>query len=1063
MRYYFNFRKEKITRKSGKILLWLVIFTFCHFNAYTQVITTEGREFWFGFMENHFTSEINLEVYISAPQPTSGSIEMPYFGWSMEFYVSSDTSIQISVPLASGMPNGSEKIENRGIHILTEKNVSVYALNKRIYSADATVILPVEALGKSYRVISYKGLDPSRYSEFLIVGIEDGTEVEITPSQQTRSGRPANIPFTILLNQGQTFQVQSLFDLTGTKVTSKSANLSDCKNFALYSGNEWTNVGGCGGAQDHLYEQMLPVKTWGSDFIIVPFKSRNGDIIRIVADSDSTTLSLKGKKVLINAGEFHEEYFTSSLYLTSDKPIFVIQFSRSQSCDNLEGDPFMVAVSPTEQLLKKVTFNALDIHVIDRYYVNIITKSLHLSSITLDGVNIGDQFTVFPDNDLFATASVSISKGNHTLLAADGFIAYVYGFGNIESFGYSAGASLDNLNFEVLSFDKITGEPASIIDACVMDEVPFRVNADQRFIHFAWDFGDGTTGTGDSLTHHYSAPGEYLVKVVASTSSGTCGYEEEAAAKINVLHPNIPILGPPSVCPDTPGVWYFADSNDPLNNYQWFVEGGSIQTILQDSIAVDWGPTNDAARVKLLTTNSLGCTGDTTRYTITINLKLEPIIPLGTDSLCASDRQGLLYYVYDNPTSLYTWSIGGGSVLSGQGTSQIEVTWDGFGAGTLAYEETSTLSNVCGGFSDTLSVFIEREPLENLVITAPGVLDLGDTLFVSFAGDTLFNFMSWDFGNGYRLDSIPVSEHAFYRYNCPGTYPVSITTYTGTLCPNQGLGTVTIQVNPPELELVSVSHTENMSLELQWLFNGSKNYQKEIKLRRTAANKINWKEIGSFSQNTLQFDDPGVNAEETVYQYYLETNLNCPVPVKTEVHQNILLMGENLTDPEGTGLQWNEYIGWPNGVATYEVWQKTDEGVYALLTETNIPGLNMTYLDEGFTLCYKIKAHEQDHHEAVSWSNERCLEFIPEIITYNVMTPNGDNRNDNFYIKNIAHYPRARLTIVNRYGNKIYQAEGYQNQWMAENITNGVYYYLLELNEPRNPIREIKGTITILK
>ena len=38
-----------------------------------------------------------------------------------------------------------------------------------------------------------------------------------------------------------------------------------------------------------------------------------------------------------------------------------------------------------------------------------------------------------------------------------------------------------------------------------------------------WDFGDGTTGTGDTVTHTYALPGNYLVKLNVSLAGGCNG------------------------------------------------------------------------------------------------------------------------------------------------------------------------------------------------------------------------------------------------------------------------------------------------------------------------------------------------------------------------------------------------------------------------------------------------------------------------------------------------------------------------------------------------------------
>lgn len=64
----------------------------------------------------------------------------------------------------------------------------------------------------------------------------------------------------------------------------------------------------------------------------------------------------------------------------------------------------------------------------------------------------------------------------------------------------------------------------------------------------------------------------------------------------------------------------------------------------------------------------------------------------------------------------------------------------------------------------------------------------------------------------------------------------------------------------------------------------------------------------------------------------------------------------------------------------------------------------------------------------------------------NVITPNGDQTNDYFIIKNLEDYDRVKLTIVNRWGNLIYENESYQNDWNGKSqngnfLNDGVYYY----------------------
>ena len=58
------------------------------------------------------------------------------------------------------------------------------------------------------------------------------------------------------------------------------------------------------------------------------------------------------------------------------------------------------------------------------------------------------------------------------------------------------------------------------------------------------------------------------------------------------------------------------------------------------------------------------------------------------------------------------------------------------------------------------------------------------------------------------------------------------------------------------------------------------------------------------------------------------------------------------------------------------------------------------------------------------------------------ISPNGDGYNDFFIIKDIEQYPQNKLSVFRRDGIVIYEKANYQNDWTAENIPEGVYYYI---------------------
>jgi gliding motility-associated-like protein len=83
-----------------------------------------------------------------------------------------------------------------------------------------------------------------------------------------------------------------------------------------------------------------------------------------------------------------------------------------------------------------------------------------------------------------------------------------------------------------------------------------------------------------------------------------------------------------------------------------------------------------------------------------------------------------------------------------------------------------------------------------------------------------------------------------------------------------------------------------------------------------------------------------------------------------------------------------------------------------------------------------------------------CINFIP-----NVITPNGDEKNDIFVIEGIK-VENWSLIIYNRWGKEIFISENYKNNWSAKGLDGGIYYYTL-VNDKNKRI--YKGVLHVLR
>lgn len=1052
------------------------------FSTYGQGLSTEGKDFWVAYLTNWNPSSNNpviLELYISADDTTSGTVTMPRLSSfaPIDFMVYPNAVRKIQIPTNLAMASGSNITEGKGLHIETDKSVSVYAMNKRQYSADMTVILPTYSLGNNYFVLSHwengnRNNNENSDSEFLVVGIVDDTEVEITPTANTINGNPANVPFRITLDKGETYQLRAKGDLTGSQIV--ATNQTGCQNFAVFSGNMYTQVGECNvqNGHDHLYAQMYPTNTLGKEFIVVPLENRyGGDIIKFLATQDNTTVRSNDNIYQLNAGEFKKILSASVLNVNSDKPIAVGQYSRTMDCDGTLGDPFLIPISPSEQLLKKITFNAPSIATLSKYSLNIITKKDEVSSITFDDMSIENNFKSISGNDEYVYAQINTVGGNHTIRSNGGFIAYVYGFGHNESFGYATGASLGNLNIEFLVNDQ--NEETPIDSLCFGDEISFQVISDTIYTLFNYDFGDGNnvvTSKDTVVYHKYSAPGEYLVSLTASTGGNDCrnGNEETSIKRIQVLEPYAKIYGPRSVCPNITDVEYYLDESNP-NEIDWFISGGLFNEASNENAFIDWGETNNDSQLQLLATNRYGCVSDTILFPVKINIQLDPEAPFGPDTLCSNDISGIPYETYYTNVSTYEWQTDFGNISDGNGTNLINVDWNGYGNGKLWFDQISVTDTLCDGTSDTLFVHIQRNPSEigNIVLEKDTFL-LGEPIHMRLDVDTLYQFANWEFDDGTLFDTLNVGSSIEHTFQCEGLHKLFAIAYdTGTVCSDtKVIIEKSIYILPPTVEIINVtkSASQTNALDINWKMDYDTFYPKKLSLSRRKAGDVSWQFIANFDPDLNMYSDTTVNIFEASYEYKIETNFDCENPISSSIHQSILVTSEQA-DSTAT-ISWNDYFDWENGVDRYEIWLSIDSSDFQLLEPTNELQYTYPYSNKGFDHCFIIQAFERDGNNSSSVSNHTCVEFIPEVCTYNVITPNADNFNEYFTIDNIEHYPNSKLTILNRYGKIIYKSVGYKNNWNGEingkTASSGTYYFELVLNEPRNEMKSIRGLFSIL-
>lgn len=88
--------------------------------------------------------------------------------------------------------------------------------------------------------------------------------------------------------------------------------------------------------------------------------------------------------------------------------------------------------------------------------------------------------------------------------------------------------------------------------------------------------------------------------------------------------------------------------------------------------------------------------------------------------------------------------------------------------------------------------------------------------------------------------------------------------------------------------------------------------------------------------------------------------------------------------------------------------------------------------------------------DAVGCVDTLCLPLIvvpAEVKTPNIITPNGDGKNDALAFQYLEFYPQNELKVLNRWGSVVFEQASYANTWEGGDLTEGVYFYTLIIKE----------------
>ena len=234
--------------------------------------------------------------------------------------------------------------------------------------------------------------------------------------------------------------------------------------------------------------------------------------------------------------------------------------------------------------------------------------------------------------------------------------------------------------------------------------------------------------------------------------------------------------------------------------------------------------------------------------------------------------------------------------------------------------------------------------------------------------------------------------------------------------------------------------------------------------------QIEWSDGTSSIGNTLDLN--GLTAGS--YSLVVTDTNNCTTTIDTTI----------FSDPIPTVLAEDDYAATDISTEVIIIIDTNDIGDVATIQIVSGPENGVASVDLMGNLTYTPNDGYSGSDSLVyTICDEFCTLLCDDAIVYitieslipihvpNGFSPNSDGYNDTFVIEGLDQYPDNEIIIFNRWGDEVFSAEPYLNNWdgtttneklkiTGNQVTEGTYYYILDLHveeiQPFNGFLELR-------
>jgi len=558
-----------------------------------------------------------------------------------------------------------------------------------------------------------------------------------------------------------------------------------------------------------------------------------------------------------------------------------------------------------------------------------------------------------------------------------------------------------------------------------------------------WDFGDGNTGTGANPSHTYASGGTY--NIVLKVTDATCG--KVWTAKRAILVNSCPTsctnaVAPTStnadttICANAAGNMVLKAVGGSGAQLEWYTAGcGGTSIGTGNNLSIPFPTVNTTYFVRWLSTGA--CTNSSC-VQVTVTVKALPTDPttasVDRNNFCANDAGNIkLSFTGGTGDSLvwYSGSCGGTKIGKGNNltiASPTAASTDYF----ARWESGACTASNCV----PVNVATVAAPTPSISGVSSSCASVTSVAFSTTDNSGAGNTYLWSSTGGITISS--ATNTAGITADIGTTAGVVQVTETAGTCSTTVSQAVSIT---PATSNATVGADKNICVNSynlngndpavgrgQWtVYNGSgtfspdaNTYNATVSGLSNGANTFIWTITGACGVNhdtialTVGVDGLIVNASTSSDTLCYGSSKNISANVS------------------GTGSGNYTYV-WTSSDHSFS--SSTTNSTTAVNPEGEVTSYYLTVIDNKNTGC-----NAGDTVVVYAIPNQ-------ELIVPNLVTPNGDHKNDYLQIMDLNEkqiLPGSQIEVSNRWGERVYNSSSYDNTFSGENLSDGIYYYYIK-------------------